>query len=116
MDRKVVAYKVPKNIKRASKLLLKYVIHNSGGQSAVALKCKISRQLVKTFLDYGYVPLTRVYDVSKNLGINLYVLSYSRLMEVFGEKIIAFSLLLEGLPLTDVQKEHVLNVFNKKAN
>jgi len=108
-------YKVTSNIKLASSLMLRYIIDYYGGQTEVARLNKLTRQLVQTFVGYGYVPLSTVYSVAVTLKVPIWALSYTKLMEVFGENTPALDTVIKDLKiLTPEQKEQLLKLYRKK--
>jgi len=108
-------YKVNSHIKLASSLMLKYIIEYYGGKSEVARMSKLTRQVVQTFGNYGYVPLSTVYSIAVALKVPIWGLSYAKLMEVFGENTPSIDTILKDLKiLSTEQKEQILKICKKK--
>lgn len=103
-----MAYKVPSNLVKASKLLCVSVLEQCGGSAAVANSLGYNRQYVHKWITNGYVPLVQVYDVSKLLGVSQWVLSFHKLSEVFGEAAPSFESVVKKTPLLPAQKQKVL--------
>ena len=102
-----MAYEVPTNVIKASKKLSKCLLLTCGGSSGIANSLGIARQLVFTWMAAGYVPLVKVYEVAQLLNVSPWLLSYHKLMEVFGEESPAFLDVLksqEALLPADLQK------------
>lgn len=105
-----MAYKVPLNIIKASKALCVSIIKSSGGPSAIANSLEYNRQYVFKWVKLGYVPLVQAYDVSQLLKVSQWVISYHKLLEVFGENAPSFSETVKDSPLLPAEKKRILDI------
>lgn len=107
-------FKPPASTVSASKLLLRTLINNLGGSTVVGNAVKLKRQAVYNFEVTGYVPLTQLYSVAKDLNLKIWHLSYYKLLEVHGHDAPHFPTLVKDLDmLSKEDKARILKVYNK---
>lgn len=103
-------YKVSTKDIRASKELCVTLLDVAGGASAIANSLEWDRQYIQMCYQQGYVPLVRVYEVGKLLGVSPYSLSYLKFLEALGEETPEFKKVVEGTPLLPAEKTRILEI------
>src|SRR6187431_1835952 len=108
-------YKVNQDLKKAAALLLKMIIDYYEGTTEVAKATKRSRQVVHSFLTYGYIPLQQSYHFARALKVSVWAVSYVKLLEVFAEQSTPFETVVTDLPILSAeQKTQILKLVKKK--
>lgn len=106
-----MAYEVPAKLVKASKELFRAIIVAAGGPSAVANSLDWDRQYITQYIRYGYVPMTRTYDVAKLLGISPFALSYFKFLEALGEdELPSFKKVVTETAILPAEKAKILDI------
>lgn len=81
-----MAYNVPEKTLDTARALCTFILKRCGGASAIANTIGETRQGVATWIGSGDIPHTKIYDVANALDVDPWLLSYHKLMQIFGEK------------------------------
>jgi ABC-type uncharacterized transport system YnjBCD permease subunit len=97
---------------KASAMLFKELVYFCGGTSAIANSLGEYRQKVNVWLNRGFAPVDRVYELSKLLGVSPWALSYYKISTMLGPELSpTFKEIVGALPLPLPTKEELLDTY-----